>query len=397
MTRLAALLLLSSLTVFSQSKKYTDAEVEKIHRSLLLIDTHNDITSKTVTGFDIGERSTTTHTDIPRLKQGNVGATFFAVYVAGSYATTQQAANRTLSMIDTVRHDIAGRYPNDFALVTSADGIVNARKQGKMAALMGIEGGHAIEDSLRLLRTFYDLGIRYMTLTHSNNNNWADSSGDKPKHNGLTSFGKDVVAEMNRLGMMVDVSHVADKTFWDVLEVSKAPVFASHSSCRAISNIPRNMTDAMIKALAKKNGVMQINFGCEFLSPKSAEGSPLARPGGGTSRFAQLREKYKNDPAGLEKAMAAARAERAKTQVRATLADVVAHIDHVVKIAGVDYVGIGSDYDGVGCVPDGLDDVSKFSNLTRALLEKGYKPEDIGKIYSGNLLRVMRAVEQAAR
>jgi membrane dipeptidase len=395
MFRLFALLLLTSLTAFSQTKKYTDAEVEKIHRSLLLIDTHNDITSKTVLGFDIGERSTTTHTDIPRLKQGNVGATFFAVYVAGSYATTQQAAHRTLSMIDTVKHDIAARYPNDFVLATTADGIVNARKQGKMAALMGIEGGHAIEDSLRLLRTFYDLGIRYMTLTHSNNNNWADSSGDKPRHNGLTPLGKDIVAEMNRLGMMVDISHVADKTFWDVIGVSKAPVFASHSSCRAISNIPRNMTDDMIKALAKKGGVIQINFGCEFLSQKSANNSPLSRPGG-TSPFAQLREKYKNDPAGLEKAMAKARAERAKTQVRATLADVVAHIDHVVKIAGIDYVGIGSDYDGVSCVPEGLDDVSKYPNLTRALLDKGYKPEDIGKIYSGNLLRVMRGVERAA-
>jgi membrane dipeptidase len=395
MSRLLALLLFTSLTVFSQTKKYTDAEVEKIHRSLLLIDTHNDITSKTVLGFDIGERSTTTHTDIPRLKQGSVGATFFAVYVAGSYATTQQAAHRALSMIDTVKHDIAGRYPNDFVLATTADGIVNARRQGKMAALMGIEGGHAIEDSLRLLRTFYDLGVRYMTLTHSNNNNWADSSGDRPRHNGLTSLGKDIVAEMNRIGMMVDISHVGDKTFWDVMEVSKAPVFASHSSCRAISNIPRNMTDDMIKALAKKGGVVQINFGCEFLSQKSAANSPLGRPGG-ASPFAQLREKYKNDPAGLEKAMAKARAERAKTQVRATLADVVAHIDHVVKIAGIDYVGIGSDYDGVSCVPEGLDDVSKYPNLTRALLDKGYKPEDIGKIYSGNLLRVMRGVERAA-
>ena len=179
-------------------------------------------------------------------------------------------------MIDTVRHDIIERYPNDFVLATTADDIERIHKQGKIAALMGIEGGHAIEDSLRLLRDYYDLGVRYMTLTHTNTNNWADSSGDMDKagvehHNGLTDFGKQVVREMNRLGMMVDISHVADKTFWDALEVSSAPIFASHSSCRALSNVPRNMTDEMIVALAKKGGVVQVNFNCGFLSQKTAD------------------------------------------------------------------------------------------------------------------------------
>lgn len=360
------LALFTAIAAFGQVKKFTDAEVEKIHRATFVIDTHNDITSETVKGLNIADPGTKTHTDIQRLKKGNVGATFFAVYVAASYVNGNHAAHRTLEMIDTVKHDIAGKHASDFVFTTTADGILEARKQGKMAALMGIEGGHAIEDSVRLLRTFYDLGIRYMTLTHSNNNNWADSSGDKPKHNGLTPLGKDIVAEMNRLGMMVDISHVSDKTFWDVLATSKAPVFASHSSCRAISRIPRNMTDEMIAALGKKGGVIQINFGCEFLSQKSADTSNWTNP---------------------------AYDAKAPT-TRATLADVVAHIDHVKRVAGIDAVGIGSDFDGVGCVPQGLDDVSKFPNLTRALLEKGYTPADIAKVYGGNLLRVMRAVEK---
>ena len=251
---------------------------------------------------------------------------------------------------------------------------------------MGIEGGHAIEDSLRLLRDYYALGIRYMTLTHSNTNNWADSSGDMDKaavkhHNGLTSFGKDVVREMNRLGMIVDISHVADKTFWDTLEVSTAPPFASHSSCRAVANVPRNMTDDMIKALAKRGGVVQINFSCDFLSQATADAAKAIMPkmmaaaSGGAANRSQLMEQYR------------------KTVPPATLADVVEHIDHVVKIAGVNAVGIGSDFDGIFCVPTGLEDVSKFPNLTRALLEKGYSAEDIRKIYGENVLRVMRAVE----
>ena len=349
-----------------QNRAISDADVMRVHRSALLIDTHNDVPSRTVAGFDIGPRSDTGHTDIPRLREGGVGAVFFSVYVAASYVQGNRSANRALQMIDTVRHDIARRYPNDFMLAATADDIEKAHREGKIAALMGLEGGHAIEDSPRLLRDFYRLGIRYMTLTHSNTNNWADSSGDMDKpevkhHNGLTDPGKDIVREMNRLGMIVDISHVADKTFWDVLAVSKAPPFASHSSCRAFCNAPRDMTDEMIVALAKKGGVVQINFECSFLSQASRDAYLAKQP-----------------------------------QPRATLADVVKHIDHVVQIAGIDAVGIGSDFDGVDCVPTGLEDVSKFPNLTRALLEKGYKPDDIRKIYGGNTLRLMRAVERAA-
>ncbi|MDX2154352.1 MAG: dipeptidase [Bryobacteraceae bacterium] len=390
------LLLLTALAFASavaQTRPVTDAQVRKVHRSAILIDTHNDVTSRTVEGFDIGKPSTETHTDLPRMKQGGMTAQFFAVYVAADYVNGNRSAHRTLEMIDTVKHDIATRYPADFTFATTAADIVQAKKRNKIAALMGIEGGHAIEDSPRLLRTYYDLGIRYMTLTHSNDNTWAGSSGSR-ENKGLTPLGREIVAEMNRLGMMVDISHVSDKTFWDVLEVSKAPPFASHSSCRAISNIPRNMTDEMIAALAKKGGVVQINFGCEFLSQKSADSSPMNDP----KLMATLREKLAGitDRAQRRAAMRKMFDEIGAKTVRATLADIVAHIDHIKKVAGIDAIGIGSDFDGVSCVPEGLATVAEFPNLTRALLEKGYSASDIRKIYGGNLLRVMRAVERAA-
>jgi membrane dipeptidase len=365
--------------------RVTDAEVAAVMRSAILIDTHNDVTSRTLDeGFDIGKRSDTGHTDLVRLREGGVGATFFAAYVSARYVKDNQSAHRCLEMIDTVRHDIVGRYRDRVQLALTAADIEAAHRNGKFAALIGIEGGHAIENSLRLLRDFYALGVRYMTLTHTNTNDWADSSGDFDNpavkhHDGLTPFGRDVVREMNRLGMMVDISHVADKTFWDALEVSTAPPFASHSSCRALSNVPRNMTDDMIRALARKGGVVDINFACEFLSQKSADvGIPfmkriLAAPDEAAEKA--IEDEYK------------------KAIVRATLDDAVAHIDHVVKIAGIGAVGIGSDFDGVECTPAGLDDVSKYPNLARALLERGYSPGDIRKIYGGNVLRVMRAVE----
>jgi membrane dipeptidase len=381
MCGLAALAMLC----LAQTRPVTDAEVLRIHRSMLLIDTHNDITSRTVDGYDIGKNKNDGHTNVASLKEGGVGAQFFAVYVDSVYVKGNHSANRTLQMIDTVRHDIVERYPNDFTLATTADDIERIHKQGKIAALIGIEGGHAIEDSLRLLRDYYDLGIRYMTLTHTNTNGWADSSGDIDKagvehHNGLTPFGKQVVREMNRLGMMIDISHTADKTFWDALQTSRAPIIASHSSCRALCNVPRNMTDEMIAALAKKGGVIQINFNCGFLSEKSAAAAKNVQDStlpGARGEDATIAEYKKKVPP-------------------ATLEDVVAHIDHAVKIGGIDAVGIGSDFDGVFCTPRGLEDVSKFPNLTRALLEKGYSEADIRKIYGGNLLRVMRAVEAEA-
>lgn len=395
---LCSLLALQPLLSFSQ-KKVSDSEVLAVDQSAILIDTHNDVTSKTVDGYDIATPNKEGNTDLARMKKGMLGAEFFAVYVGAEYVKDNHAANRTLQMIDTVRYDVIGKHPDEFLFATTADDIVRAHKEHKIAALMGIEGGHAIEDSLRLLRDYYALGVRYMTLTHFNTNNWADSQGDidDPKvvhHNGLTPFGKDVVREMNRLGMMVDISHTADKTFYDALEVSTAPIIASHSGCRAVSSYTRNMTDEMIKALAAKGGVMQINFGCDFLSQRYYDAEKPLQAG--------MRERYIaamkiQDPAEKEAAMKTLREEYRSKLPPATLADVVAQIDHAVKVGGIDSVGIGTDFDGVPCTPPDLDGYDKFPALTRALLEKGYSAEDVRKIYGGNLLRVMRAVEARAK
>ncbi|HMF64424.1 MAG TPA: dipeptidase [Edaphobacter sp.] len=398
--RISALAAVAALTLplAAQQHKVTQVEVDRITREAILIDTHNDVTSRTVTGYDIATPNNTGQTDLPRMK-GFLGAEFFAVYVGAEYVKDNSSANRALQMIDTVRTDVIAAHPDDFVFATTADDIVRAHNNHKIAALMGIEGGHAIEDSLRLLRDYYSLGVRYMTLTHFNTNNWADSQGDvdNPQvahHNGLTPFGKDVVHEMNRLGMMVDISHTADKTFYAALETSTAPIIASHSGCRAVSSYTRNMTDDMIRALAGKGGVMQINFGCEFLSQRYFnESKPLQ---------ASMREQYMaamklEDPTAKAAAIEKIKADFNAQVPPATLADVVAQIDHAVKVGGIAHVGIGTDFDGVGCVPPDLDSYNKFPALTRALLEKGYSASDIKKIYGENLLRVMRAVEQRAR
>jgi len=396
----AAALLALTLPLAAQTprtKPVTQAEVDKITRDAILIDTHDDVPSKTVDGYDIATPNKRGQTDLPRMK-GFLGAEFFAVFVSAEYVDGNHSANRTLQMIDTVRTDVIAAHPNDFIFATTAADIEHAHKDHKIAALMGIEGGHAIEDSLRLLRDYYALGIRYMTLTHFNTNNWADSQGDitdtKIKHHGgLTPFGVDVVHEMNRLGMMVDISHTADDTFYAAIKASSAPIIASHSSCRAVASNTRNMTDDMIRALAANGGTMQINFDCGYLSQRYDDASkPL---------MAELRPKFAEarkiaDPAARDAAMEAIMAEAATKVPPPTLADVVAQIDHAVKIGGIDHVGIGTDFDGVSCVPPELGSYDKFPALTRALLEKGYTATDIKKIYGGNLLRVMRAVEQRA-
>jgi membrane dipeptidase len=376
----------------------TDAEVARITREAILIDTHNDVPTHTVAGYDIGTHNKVGQTDLARMK-GFLGAEFFAVFVDAEFVNGNHSANRALQMIDTVRTDVIAKYPNEFVFATTADEIVKAHDEHKIAALMGIEGGHAIEDSLRLLRDYYALGVRYMTLTHFNTNNWADAQGDanNPKvkhHDGLTPFGKDVVREMNRLGMMVDISHTADKTFYDALEVSSAPIIASHSSCRALSSHTRNLTDDMIRALAAKGGTMQINFDCDYLSEKYLQASRPVMAG----LRPQLAEARKiPEMAEREAAVDKLESEATAKLPTPTLADVVAQIDHAVKVGGIDHVGIGTDFDGVNCVPAELSSYDKFPALTRALLEKGYSAVDIKKIYGGNLLRVMRAVEQRAR
>lgn len=345
------LLILVALSLAAQPRTVTEEEVLRVHRSALLIDGHNDVTSLTVRGFNIAPPSPTGHTDIPRLRAGGVGAQFFAAYVAVNYIDERQSAHRALQMIDTIRHDIVEKNPRDFTLALTAADIENARKQGRIAALIGIEGGHAVEDDLRLLRQFYNLGARYLSFTHTRHLAWAGSSGEVGNP-GLNAFGRSVVAEMNRLGMMIDVSHLSDRTIADTLAASRAPLFASHSSCRALANVPRNLTDEQIRAIAKAGGVIMVNFYCEFLN--------------------------------------------GKRKTPATIDDVVAHISHIRRIAGVEAIGLGSDFDGIDCAPTGLEDVSKFPNLTRKLLENGYSADEIHQIYGGNFLRFMRAVEQVA-
>jgi membrane dipeptidase len=390
-------LAVSVSAVAQRTTPVTQTEVDAITRDAILIDTHNDVPSLTVDGYDIATPNTKGMTDLPRMR-GHLGAEFFAVFVDAEYVKGSHSANRTLQMIDTVRTDVIAKHPNDFIFATTADDIERAHAEHKIAALMGIEGGHAIEDSLRLLRDYYALGVRYMTLTHFNTNNWADSQGDidNPKvkhHDGLTPFGKDVVREMNRLGMMVDISHVADKTFYDALEVSTAPMIASHSSCRALTSFTRNMTDDMIRALAAKGGVININFGCDFLSQRYYDDS---KTGEAELKKRRSAAEALTDPAAKQAALDALKKETEPKIAPATLEDLVAHIDHAVKVAGIDHVGIGTDFDGLHCVPLAVDSYNKFPVLTRALLEKGYSAEDIKKIYGGNMLRVMRAVAKRA-
>ncbi|HQR35513.1 MAG TPA: dipeptidase, partial [Blastocatellia bacterium] len=319
---------------------------DKVHRSSIVVDTHNDITSPiTDESFDMGERDTSgkIQTDIPRMKEGGLGAEFFSIYVAAKYAKEGGAARRALDMIDGVYEQVR-RHPKDLEMAFTVADIRRIRRTKKIAALMGIEGGHAIEDSLSALRQFYKLGIRYMTLTHTNTNNWADSAGGignppEKRHGGLSDFGREVVSEMNRLGMMVDISHVGDETFWDVIELTKSPVIASHSSCRALTNVPRNLTDDMLKAVAKNGGVVMINFYNGFINTEYAKpGEPVPT----------------------------------KTAQTATLEMLMAHFDHAIKVAGVDHVGIGSDFDGVdGMLPPGMEDVTKLPTITLELLKRG--------------------------
>jgi len=359
-----------------RTKPVTDAEVASITRDAILIDTHDDITSKTVDGYNIATPNKRGQTDLARMK-GFLGAEFFAVYVGPEYVNGNHSANRALQMIDTTRTDIIAAHPNDFVFATTADEIVAAHNQHKIAALMGIEGGHAIEDSLRLLRDYYALGVRYMTLTHFNTNNWADSQGDfedtkVTHHNGLTPFGKDVVREMNRLGMMVDISHTADKTFYDALEVSTAPIIASHSSCRAVSSHTRNMTDDMIRALAAKGGVI-----------------------------------------GIE---AAPHTTLTKKHPRHNIESFMEHFEYCADLMGIDHVAFGPDTlfgDHVGLhhyfakqlsigaarggvqvdeveFVDGIENPAEaFPNIVRWMVKHDYSDGDIAKAIGGNIMRVL--------
>ncbi len=373
------------------------ARARKLHFSSMVVDTHDDTPQRMLfeTGFDLGVRHTDGHIDIPRIREGGLSAIFFSIWVP-SEVTGPEAVKRAVRLIDAV-HETARKYSKDLMLATTAEGVREARRQGKIAALMGMEGGHMIDDDLGVLRMYAVMGVRYMTLTHFKNNNWGDSSTDKPAHNGLTDFGKDVVREMNRLGVMVDISHVSDKTFYDALEVSQAPMMASHSSCRAISSHPRNMTDDMIRALAKNGGVIHINYHVSFLDQAYFEAS--RKSGIDVTTYRSLVERK----CGGNPACETLESERMERELMASgklpkvnWEKIVEHIDHVVKLAGPEHVGLGSDFDGA-TMPFGMEDVTMIPKITDALLKKGYSEADVIKILGGNTLRIMEQVEKGAR
>jgi microsomal dipeptidase-like Zn-dependent dipeptidase len=371
-------------------------EARRIHRAGFVFDGHNDLpweirkqASSSFEKLDISQRHEgKLHTDIPRLREGNVQAQYWSVYVPAETRKSGQALLQTLEQIELV-HALVKRYPETFELALTAADVERICVEGKIASLIGVEGGHSIEDSLAVLRQLYDKGARYMTLTHSDTLAWADAATDKPQSNGLSPFGEEVVREMNRLGMLVDLSHVSVETMKDALRVTQAPVIFSHSSARAIADHPRNVPDDVLRRVATNGGVVMVNFYSGFVQPESARKM--------TGMFEVSRRMHQQFPneADYEKAMARWRAENPIEP--GTIHDVVDHIDHLVRVAGIDHVGLGGDFDGVTMLPKQLEDVSRYPLITQELLNRGYTAEEIHKILGGNALRVLRAAEQAAR
>ncbi len=387
---------MSPLVGGESSPAEAEAVAQRVLERAIIIDTHADTPEMMVDqNYDLADPASPYMISIPKMRQGHLGGEFFAIWVSVDWPKDDVIA-RALREIDAVREQIE-RHSDALGFAATTDDIARLHREGKIAALMGLEGGHAIQDDLRVLDIYYRLGARYMTLTHTAPTNWADSSGKPARWNGLTKFGKDVVMRMNRLGMMVDISHVSDKTFWDTLAVSRAPLIASHSSCRALCNAPRNMTDEMIRALAKNDGVIQINFYSAFLDQ--------------TYRDAQKKIEKAQDADVLAARQRAERLGRKLTYVEEneirrkyepelptpSFERIADHIDHAVKIGGADHVGLGSDFDGVDSIPRGMEDASRLPNLVKELVRRGYSEDDLIKILGGNLLRVMRQVEEVAR
>jgi membrane dipeptidase len=371
-----------------------------VHNSSIVIDTHADTPQRFVDEhWNFTDPLNGGMLNYDSAKKGNLDAQFFSIWVDPSQYPANASARRTLDLIDGTLEQVR-RAPNKLALCVTADQIIAAHQQGKFAVLMGIEGGHSIENSLGLLRDYYRLGVRYMTLTWSNTNDWADSSGDidddtVTHHNGLSPFGKKVVAEMNRLGMMVDISHVSDKTFWDVIEITKAPIIASHSSARALTQAPRNMTDDMLRAVAKNNGVVMVNFFPAFIDEPWRAAWNASKPERQKEQdVLEAEYKAKGLPVPFE---ASDRIDRkyADRIGRAPFNSLINHFDHVIKVAGVDHVGIGTDFDGIPVPPEGIDSAADLPKVTAALMARGYTAEDMHKLLGGNLLRVFRAVQTA--
>ena len=362
----------------------------------IIIDTHADTPQLMLDeGYDLADAASPYMISIPKMRAGHLGAEFFSIWVDVTWPK-QDLVHRALDLIDATNQQVA-KHPDVLGLATTADDIERLHREGKIAVLMGVEGGHEIQGDLRMLDIYYRLGIRYMTLTHTKDDELGDSSGDKPQWNGLSPLGRQAVSRMNQLGMMVDISHVSDSTFYAAIGVSKAPLIASHSSCRALCTAPRNMTDEMIRALAKNGGVMDINFYSGFLSDAYRDA------------FAKVEKQ-------VDEQVAAARARYAREGKRLPYPEEVCieqsltrnlpapsytviadHIDHAVKVGGIDHVGLGSDFDGIDTPPHGMEDVSKIPDLVRELSRRGYSEEDLEKILGGNVLRVMRQVEQVSR
>jgi membrane dipeptidase len=402
------LLLIGCLAVAQTASRVADTPVNArarvIHDSAIVVDTHADTPQRFLDeNFDIGSTDPNDigHISLDKARRGNLGAEFFSIWVEPE---TNQGhfARHTFDLIDSV-YEQAARHPDRMMMAFSVADIERAHREHKLAALMGIEGGHSIENDIHLLRDYYRLGVRYMTLSWSNTNEWADSSGDindakVQHHDGLTDFGKKVVLEMNRLGMMVDISHVADKTFWDAMATTKAPMIASHSSARALVNAPRNMTDDMLRAVAKNGGVVQVNFFNAF----DDEGFRRALEAQSKDQAAAI-QKYTEQLKAEGKAVTYLDTDRLEREwlakiPRPPLTSLIDHIDHIAKIAGVDHVGLGSDFDGVsGATPQGIDSAADLPKITQVLLDRGYSEGDIHKILGGNLLRVFAEVERVSR
>jgi len=364
-------------------------------RAAPLIDGHNDYAwavreeepTLDLAAVDIRSSQPRTMTDIPRLRAGGVGGQFWSVYVPASLQG-EAAIRAVLEQIDVV-HRMVARYPDTFELARTADDIERIVKAGRIASLVGMEGGHAIDNSLGTLRMLHALGAAYMTLTHSDNVPWADASTDTPRLGGLSKFGEEVVLEMNRLGMLVDLSHVSADTMADALRVSRAPVIFSHSSARAICDHPRNVSDEILSRLKANGGVAMVTFVPSFIAPEGGRRYPLQ-----LAQVRRLRKAHPKDPVRVEAAMQAW--YKAHPDPPATLAMVADHIDHMRQVAGIDHIGIGSDFDGIQSTPAGLEDVSKYPALTAELLRRGYSEGDVQKVLGQNVLRVMRDVERAA-
>jgi membrane dipeptidase len=363
-----------------------------IHQSALVIDTHADTPQRFLDeGWDFTGELGPGMINLDSARRGNLAAEFFAVWVqpeehAGNFA------RRALALTDAV-HEQVRRFPDALALCLSPADIHAARAAGKFAVLLGLEGGHAIENSLALLRTFHRLGIRYMTLTWANNNEWADSSGDIVCHNGLTAFGRDVIREMNRLGMMVDISHVSDKTFWDVLEVSSAPVIASHSSARAITPSHRNLTDEQLRALAAAGGVCMVNFYPAFIDEAWSHAWEHSRAERKAMHEAEAKPfRDAGQPVPFHVADRVDRLFAARIP-RPPFAALLAHFEHIIRVAGIDHVGIGTDFDGIPALPEGIDSAADLPRITEALSAQGYTADDLHKLLGGNLMRVFAAIQ----